>query len=100
MNLEEYQDFISNKWRYRKDENGLRHLFVICTGLAGEVGEVLEPIKKSIRDPAYKLDLSALKLELGDVLSYLTKIADFYDMTLQEVMDANAIKLKDRFKIA
>ncbi len=39
-------------------------------GLAGEVGEVSELIKKSIRDNA-PLDIQKLKLELGDVLWYL-----------------------------
>lgn len=63
-------------------------------GLGGEVGEVLEKIKKSHRDGV--LDVRQLELELGDVMWYLSRLAGFHGLTLRGVLAANVEKLSSR----
>jgi NTP pyrophosphatase (non-canonical NTP hydrolase) len=63
-------------------------------GLGGEVGEVLEKVKKSHRDGV--LDVRQLELELGDVMWYLSRLANFHGLTLRGVLAANIEKLSSR----
>src|SRR3990167_3154116 len=63
-------------------------------GLAGETGEVVELLKKHYRDD--KHPGVELLLELGDVLHYLTVIAQAYGWTLDDVAAANMDKLNAR----
>lgn len=65
-------------------------------GLAGEVGEVVDLIKKD-RFQSQPFDRDKLRNELGDVLWYLTSLATSVGMTLQEVAEANAAKLRKRY---
>lgn len=70
-------------------------------GLAGETGEVIEKIKKNIRDKDSFFDLSSedfdeLKKELGDVLWYLSAIAFYNGIRLGDVAVNNLSKLEDR----
>lgn len=70
-------------------------------GLAGEVGEVLELIKKDRRggDRRKPVDLSRLGEELGDVLWYLTITANSYGLDLNKIAQENISKLTKRHKI-
>lgn len=65
-------------------------------GLAGEVGEVVELIKKD-RFQSQPLDRAKLCLELGDVLWYLTNMAAGFGLTLEDVANANRDKLRKRY---
>jgi len=68
-------------------------------GLTGEAGEVAEKVKKIIRDKGGVVseeDKASLKLELGDVLWYVTDMADQLGFSLQEVAQANYEKLESR----
>jgi NTP pyrophosphatase (non-canonical NTP hydrolase) len=67
-------------------------------GLAGETGEAVELVKKSFRKGG-KLDRVALRDELGDVLYYLTRIANKAGFTLAQIADANVLKLAKRQKL-
>lgn len=74
---------------------------IMAMGISGEAGEVLEKWKKIV---AYKNgvvedeDLELLKKELGDVVWYIAVLADSLGLTLEEVMQLNVDKLKDRAK--
>lgn len=98
ITAEQYQQFVDDGWfgrmPRRADDSDLRNLFIMGMGIGGEAGEVQELLKKSVRDG--KLDLNDLKLELGDVLYYLSRIASWHGMTLTEVMEANVVKLEER----
>jgi NTP pyrophosphatase (non-canonical NTP hydrolase) len=72
----------------------LRDLFIMATGLGGEAGEVLEKLKKWIRDGNF--DRDDVKKELGDLLYYVTKTAGRCGLTLDEVMAGNVAKLESR----
>ncbi len=64
-------------------------------GLAGEAGEVTEIIKKNSIG-SKKIVVEDLKKELGDVLWYVSAIADYFDFDLNEVAQINIDKLKAR----
>jgi len=68
-------------------------------GLTNEAGEVAGKIKKIFRDRNGEIsaaDREALKQELGDVLWYLTQICTELGLTLEEVAEANLVKLFSR----
>jgi NTP pyrophosphatase (non-canonical NTP hydrolase) len=71
-----------------------RSLTIMALGLAGEAGEVLEKIKKLVRDSTY--DRDALKKELGDILFYWARICRYFGFQPSEVIGANIDKLDDR----
>ena len=64
------------------------------TNLAQSVGRVTEPMKKHFRDGKHPgFDLA---YEMGDVLHYLTVLAQSYGWTLDDLMEANMQKLNAR----
>ena len=70
-------------------------------GLAGETGEVLEIIKKMIRDKGGVFetaheDREKLRKELGDVLWYLSALAFYNDIRLEDIAKTNLEKLASR----
>ena len=70
-------------------------------GLTNEAGEVAGKIKKIFRDRNGEItpaDREALKQELGDVLWYLTQICTELGLTLEEVAEANLVKLFSRLE--
>lgn len=64
-------------------------------GLGGESGEVIEPLKKHIRDGT-PLNKNLLKKELGDVLIVLSAIAADQGIAMSDVMKAAKAKINDR----
>ena len=70
-------------------------------GLAGETGEVLEIIKKMIRDKGGVFETAPearekLKKELGDVLWYLSALSFYNDINLEDIAKTNLEKLASR----
>lgn len=65
-------------------------------GLAGETGECMEWLKKSVyrKDPKFTNEM--LLLELGDVLHYVTRIALNKGWTIKDLLTANVQKLQRR----
>jgi len=67
---------------------------IMGLGLAGEAGEVVEHIKKFIRDD--NLDQEELKKELGDAIYYWCRICKQFGLEPSEVIRANVEKLISR----
>lgn len=69
-------------------------------GLAGEAGEVMEKLKKIIRDDGGNLSdetkLGVVK-ELGDTLWYVAVLAEYLGVELQTVAEINLKKLESRY---
>jgi len=65
-------------------------------GLVAEGGEVADIIKKVLFH-GHELDKEGLTNELGDVLWYLTQVADAFNISLEEIANANIQKLFKRY---
>ena len=93
-----YEVWIAERWSgqqpAQKPRGEVPYPPVAAMGLAGEVGEVMELLKKHWRDGTHPG--VNLLLECGDVLHYLTVILHSYGFTLGEAMGANVTKLEDR----
>jgi NTP pyrophosphatase (non-canonical NTP hydrolase) len=95
MQLNDYQEQIA-KFAIYPDANtsSPTELTYLGLGLGGESGEVLEKLKKYIRDGV--LVRPDVAKELGDVLWYLTRMSNALGYSLQEVAQMNVDKLTSR----
>ena len=91
MTFDEYQEFARLTAIYPEDVK----VVYPTLGLCGEAGEVAEKIKKHMRDGR---SLVGVGLELGDVLWYISALADDLGITLEEIAQANVDKLASRMK--
>lgn len=77
------------------------NLYYPALGLAGETGEVMNKIKKIMRD---KLDIKdnnlkeMIESELGDILWYISNLATELNVSLDDIARKNLEKLMDRKK--
>jgi len=93
--IDEYGQFVLDTWvGGEMSASDLRQLLVMTSGLGGESGEVLDIIKKHVRDGA--LDREHLRKELGDVAYYWAALCGAYGFLPSEVLGANRAKLIDR----
>lgn len=68
-------------------------------GLAGEAGEVVENVKKAVRDDGFTVTANrsdALHKELGDVLWYVAMLCEDLGFDMADVAAANLAKLSSR----
>lgn len=81
---------------FQKQREGITGILHGAVGLAGESGEVLDMVKKSW---VYgrPLDKDKMLAEMGDVLHYLTMLCILLDVTFDDVMRNNMIKLQKRY---
>lgn len=94
MKLDEYQ---RQAKRFRNpDLTGPVELAVLALGTAGEAGEVADLVKKHIGQ-GHSLDKAKLIDELGDVLWYVSQLADALGLTLGTVARLNVEKLNARY---
>jgi NTP pyrophosphatase (non-canonical NTP hydrolase) len=80
----------------RDKPNELLHLVL---GLVGESGEVAEKFKKWVRDLGSDeslIDRDDIAKELGDVLWYVAVLADYLDLSLDDIATGNLAKLASR----
>jgi len=98
MDFNEYQKLASRTATF-DGKNAEYQLMYVCLGLAGETGEVIEKVKKVIRNDGGAISeerREAIKREIGDVLWYLSQIARVCGISLDEAAEANIKKLADR----
>ena len=65
-------------------------------GLCGESGEAIDIVKKWMAH-GHELDKEHLAKELGDIAWYLAEAATALDMNLEDILQANIVKLKRRY---
>ena len=93
-----------NQYQYKSRETALypnigANPIYPTLGLAGEAGEVAEKVKKVLRDCNGVFDENskeAIKLELGDVLWYVSQLSSELGFDLEQVAKANLEKLSSR----
>jgi NTP pyrophosphatase (non-canonical NTP hydrolase) len=71
----------------------------LTLGLAGESGEVVDKIKKIVRNDNGVFSDDAkleIKKELGDVLWYISQLCEELGLSMGEVAELNRAKLEDR----
>ena len=85
-----YIDFTRKTAKYPKR----REKEYLMIGLMNEAGEVGGAFKKEIRDHVDNTDL--IIDEMGDVLWYLQRLCDVYDIKISELMVNNMDKLFQR----
>jgi NTP pyrophosphatase (non-canonical NTP hydrolase) len=94
MNLSEYQ---SEVWRTMNPSlTPQQALSNYAMGLAGETGEVLEPLKKHLFHDK-TLNVEDVQRELGDVLWYTAALANTLGLDLTETLAVNVAKLRARY---
>ena len=91
--IDDYAVWARSAWM-NPERLGERDIAIMSLGLGGETGEVLEILKKRIRDD--KLDREHLKKELGDVLFYWIMLCNAFDLSPTDVMNANVEKVNGR----
>ncbi len=94
MKISEYQEFCAKGILPATLER--EPMVDFALGLAGESGEVVDDIKKKYFhgrtiDPDHTIE------ELGDVMWYVANIATQLGVTLDEVIERNADKLRVRY---
>jgi NTP pyrophosphatase (non-canonical NTP hydrolase) len=96
MDFKEYQ---IKAWETAIYPNKGKNFVYPALGLGGEAGEVLEKIKKVLRDEKNTLtEEKKLEIlnEMGDVLWYLAALSTELNLNLEEIAKNNLYKLKSR----
>lgn len=92
--MNEYQ-ITANNFR-NKDLSPERERMMCVLGIASETGEIAEAIKHA-EFHGHTLDHANLKLELGDLLWYLSALCSHYGWSLNEIAESNIHKLATRY---
>ena len=103
MNLNDYQKLALRT--INKELTAEENLLNACLGLAGEVGEMIDPIKKW-RYHSHKLDPDKMLKEAGDILWYISQASFAFqqifgskmDFSLEAIAKANIEKLEARYQ--
>lgn len=99
--LNDYQDKVLDTAIYPgadEDNNGLAVMYT-SMGLAGEAGEVLNKVKKVLRDNDGIFDAerkAIIAKELGDVTWYVAALANELNVDFATLIEANLAKLAAR----
>lgn len=99
MDFDEYEKLAARTAIFN-DSQRLYRLYDIGLGIAGESGELVEKLKKMIRDDDGQVTdekREALKKEIGDVLWYLSQLSSALGFKFSEAAAANIKKLEDRY---
>lgn len=91
MEFKEYQGAVERTMN--KSEYAIANY---CMGLAGESGELIDMFKKSVFHH-HALDMDEVIKELGDVMWYVSAIANEMGISLDEVAERNVAKLMKRY---
>lgn len=72
------------------------HLLHMSVGAAGEVGELVDAVKKHVvyeREP----DVENIKEEIGDLFFFVQELMLQYNLTFYEILHHNVAKLEKRY---
>jgi NTP pyrophosphatase (non-canonical NTP hydrolase) len=96
--IKAYEQFVgASVFKEASEATQEKQLAIFALGLTGESGEVAELVKK-LFDRDRPITQDEIKLELGDVLWYLTALSLQFGLSLADVAAANIVKLEARRK--
>ena len=81
-------------------QNVARYIYP-AMGMAEETGEVLSVLNKCVRNDngiVDEEDINRITKEIGDLLWFMTTLADELGISMNDVAESNIAKLKDRMK--
>jgi NTP pyrophosphatase (non-canonical NTP hydrolase) len=97
MNFTEYQFQANSTAVYKERGRSTVGAIAYCSlGLAGEVGEVCNKIKKIFRDGDSPEKRAAIRDEMGDALWYMAALAYEFGWQLDGIAEDNLNKLAER----
>lgn len=99
MTFDEYQKLALTTAVTAYPDNPDMQNSIWVMGIAGEAGEVVEKWKKAMAYRGGKFspdEFEDFKKEFADVIWYIAVLADSLGLSLDELMQANVAKLKDR----
>jgi len=102
MELHEYQEKVMeiySKTHIVLQDNPEYRAMYLNLGLSSEVGEIQDLLLKSIRNRT-RVDWIDLLEELGDLFWYMAAIANERGIRMEDILDFNINKLKDRYPYA
>ena len=94
MQINEYQQLAMTTLNPELEKRDV--LINSVMGLCGEAGEAIDIVKKWMAQ-GHALSKEQLVKELGDIAWYLAEAATALDMPLEEILQANIDKLKQRY---
>ncbi|HEU4730642.1 MAG TPA: nucleoside triphosphate pyrophosphohydrolase family protein [Kofleriaceae bacterium] len=98
MKFTEYQREARRTDQLAEDNHSTNALMVPVLGLAGEVGQLVSEVKKCLLTGDDRAVLaSVVKEELGDVLWYMSTLADRFELLLDDIAFANLVKVQNRW---
>lgn len=69
---------------------------MLCMGLAGETGEIVDYLKK-VGFQGHEFKKEKLINEIGDLMWYVAILTDYFKIDMQDVLKANIEKLRIRY---
>ena len=94
LNFAEYQQETMKTAVYDKEVA----VTYLALGLTSEAGEVAGKVKKWVRGDTEYVDTDEIKKELGDVLWYVSQMAETFGLGLEDIAQANVDKLRSRME--
>lgn len=94
MNLANYQDAVLRTMH--RSETPMQNIPNYCMGAAGELGEVVDHLKKFIYH-GHELNPKDVMEELGDVMWYIAAITSELGFDLSDIAEMNIRKLEKRY---
>lgn len=100
-NIDDFANHCRSMWFTAGSEQSkdlsFKDLFVMSTGLGGETGEVLECLKKCVRDEGVvEFDPVKLAKELGDAMYYWCMVCNYFGFLPSDILALNIHKNEDR----
>ena len=95
MTNDEYQNFVYELANHKTSQLSSQFTHMLL-GIVSEAGELADAAKKAVGYGQY-VDMDNVVEELGDLLFYLTGMAEYCGYTLEDLMEDNTDKLKKRY---
>lgn len=94
--IKQYEDFVVSCFNENPTGNKVLDFLHMTMALCSESGEFADEVKKAVFH-SKETRIIDLVDELGDVFFYLTCITNFLGISIQDVMQANIIKIQQRY---